>query len=343
MWLKRTVLAAVGLIVGWMILRFVGRIHWSAVGDAMRELHWWQGVVLGLALIVRQYFNASPLKRFVPGLGQRHAMQNDLGANLVGTIAPPPGDIVLRVAMFKTWRISAVDGMTGVMLNMIVFYGARFLAPVLGLVVLAFVGIEAGQWITGIVSAIIATGIIVALVLVLRSDNWAAIIGRSAAKVAKRARATVDPEDWAQAMIGFRRRTSAVLGKNLAPALALMMCAIVVDGLILLLSLRCVGITAADVSSPEILATFLLAYPLTILPLFGLGAMDAIMIASWVDLAGVEFESTLLAGTIVWRTVTIGGTLALGAIATGMWRRSATPDAAEPAEIATSMSGSGKT
>jgi hypothetical protein len=331
-WVKRAVITAISLVVGWMILRFVGRIQWSAVGDAMRQLHWWQGVALGLLLMVRQFFNASPLKRFVPGLGQRHAMQNDLGANLVGTIAPPPGDIVLRVAMFKTWRISAVDGMTGVMLNMIVFYGARFIAPVLGLVVLAFVGIDTGQWITGLVSALIAAGIIVALVLVLRSDNWAAVIGRSAAKVAKRARATVDPEDWADAMIGFRRRTSTVLGRNLAPALALMMCAIVVDGLILFSSLRFVGVTASDLSFAEILATFLLAYPLTILPLFGLGALDAIMIASWVDLAGVELEPALLAGTIVWRTVTLGGTLALGAVATWLWRREDAHKAVTPAD-----------
>lgn len=341
-WIKRIVIAVVSLVIGWMVLQFVGRIQWTAVGDAMRQLHWWQGIVLGLLLVVRQFFNASPLKRFVPGLNQRRAMQNDLGANLVGTLAPPPGDVVLRIAMFKTWRISAVDGMTGVMLNMIVFYGARFIAPVLGLAVLAIVGIETGQWVTGIVSALIATTIIVALILVLRSDNWAAIIGRSAAKVAQRARATVDPEDWAEAMIGFRKRTSTVLGKNLAPALALMVCAILTDGMILFLSLRFVGITASDLSFAEILAAFLLAYPLTILPLFGLGALDAIMIASWVDIAGADLESTLLAGTIVWRTVTLGGNLVLGAIATWLWRRDGAISAEALAEAETASAGSGK-
>jgi hypothetical protein len=325
-WLKRVIVAIVCLLVGWMILRFVGRIDWSAVAGAMRQLEWWQGLALGLLLVIRQIFNAAPLKRFVPGLTQGRAMQNDLGANLVGTFAPPPGDIVLRIGMFKTWSISAVDGMTGVMLNMIVFYGARFIAPVLGLVVLAFVGIETGQWVTGLVSAVIAAAIIVALVLVLRSDTWAAVIGRSAAKVAKRVRPSVEPAQWADAMVDFRRRTSSVLGRNLAPALALMVCAIIVDGLILFLSLRFVGISAADLSFAEILAAFLLAYPLTILPLFGLGPLDAIMIASWTDLAGAELESTLLAGTIVWRTVTLGGTLALGAIATAIWRRHAATD-----------------
>jgi hypothetical protein len=245
--------------------------------------------------------------------------------------------------MFKTWRVSPVDGMTGVMLNMIVFYGARFIAPVLGLIVLAFVGIDRRQWVTGIVSALIAATIIVALVLVLRSDTWAAIIGRSAANVAKRARASVDPEDWASAMIDFRRKTSAVLGRNVAPAIALMMCAILTDGTILFLSLRFVGIPAADLHAAEIFAAFLLAYPLTILPLFGLGALDAIMIASWVEIAGAEFESTLLAGTIVWRSVTLGGTLILGAIATWLWRRDAAVGADAVAEAERAQAAAGKT
>jgi hypothetical protein len=111
-----------------------------------------------------------------------------------------------------------------------------------------------------------------------------------------------------------------------------MACAIMTDGFILFLSLRFVGITASDLSYAEIVSAFLLAYPLTILPLFGLGALDAIMIASWVDIAGPELESTLLAGTIVWRTVTLGGTLALGAIATWMWRRDGTVAAEALAE-----------
>jgi hypothetical protein len=317
---RNLIIIAVSLLAGWLLLRFLGRIQWSAVGDALGQLHWWQLAALVVLLLVRQTFNAMPLKRFVPGLTQRKAMKNDLGANLVGTIAPPPGDVVIRVAMFRSWGINPVDGMTGVTLNMIVFYGARFIAPVIGLFFLAFVGIEKRQWISGLVSALIAAVIIVALVLIVRSDRWAAILGRTAARVVSRMKAEVDPDHWAGAVVEFRGRVAKILNRNLVPALLAMVVAILVDGTILFLSLRFVGVTAADVSWPEIMAAFLLVYPLTILPLFGLGALDALVIASWTEIAGVEFESTLLAGTIVWRTVTLGGNLALGAIATALWK-----------------------
>jgi hypothetical protein len=46
----------------------------------------------------------------------------------------------------------------------------------------------------------------------------------------------------------------------------------------------------------------------------------------------VELEPALLAGTIVWRTVTLGGTLALGAVATWLWRREDAHKAVTPAD-----------
>ena len=51
-------------------------------------------------LLLRQVLNAVPLSQFVEGLGLRRSVQNDLAANLLGTVSPPPGDVVIRVAMF---------------------------------------------------------------------------------------------------------------------------------------------------------------------------------------------------------------------------------------------------
>jgi hypothetical protein len=51
-------------------------------------------------LLLRQVLNAVPLSQFVEGLGPRRSVQNDLAANLLGTVSPPPGDVLIRVAMF---------------------------------------------------------------------------------------------------------------------------------------------------------------------------------------------------------------------------------------------------
>jgi uncharacterized membrane protein YbhN (UPF0104 family) len=57
-----------------------------------------------------------------------------------------------------------------------------------------------------------------------------------------------------------------------------------------------------------------------------------VVIASIVDVAGVEYESALVGATMVWRVITLGGTLALGALAMAWWKAtsravdSSTPD-----------------
>ena len=87
---------------------------------------------------------------------------------------------------------------------------------------------------------------------------------------------------------------------------------------------------------PVVVGAALLAYPLTILPMFGLGVMDAVIIASITEVAGVEYESALVGATVVWRVITLGGTLGLGALAMAWWRAStrlvdsATPNVEPP-------------
>lgn len=318
--MRALIIAAISIIAGMLIVRLVGSIQWSAVGDALRHLTWTEAAVLVALLVIRQVFNAAPIARFTPGLGRGRAMINDLSANLLGTITPPPGDVVIRVAQFRTWGIHPVDGMAGVTLTSVVFYGARFIAPVLGLLLLALSEVEHGHVILGLASGAIAAAIITALVLVLRSDEGAARVGRAGARLATAARASVDADAWIEAVVDFRRRISAVLRRQLLPALAGMLAAILVDGTIVLVSVRAVGVDAATLPWVEVFTAFLMVYPLTILPLFGLGVLDALLIAAWVDHAGVEFEATFLAATIVWRAITLGGTLILGVAAVVWWK-----------------------
>jgi hypothetical protein len=189
----------VSLVVARIIVRFIGEIYWSEVAAAFGRLSWWQFIPLVAALIARQALNAIPLSRFVPGLSWRRSLQNDLAANVVGTLSPPPSDVVLRIAMFKSWQIDPVDGMAGVTLNMITFYIVRFIAPTLGLMILAFEEVQSHHLVTALVAGFVAAFILIGLVLIMRGDSLASVLGRSAGRVASRIRSGVDPEKWAGA------------------------------------------------------------------------------------------------------------------------------------------------
>jgi uncharacterized membrane protein YbhN (UPF0104 family) len=111
------------------------------------------------------------------------------------------------------------------------------------------------------------------------------------------------------------------LKAGFAPSIAALLPMVIVDGLILLTALRFVGVGSDVLTAIDILGTFLIVYPLTLMPLAGLGLLDAALIAAWVEIAGLEWEASIVAALIIWRVTTIGGPLALGGGALMLWRR----------------------
>jgi hypothetical protein len=325
----------VSFLVARLLISLVGSIDWAQVGTALGKLEWAQLLPLLALLLLRQTFNAVPLAVFIPGLGFWRGLQNDLTANLVGTVAPPPGDIVVRVAMFRSWGVPPGDGMPGVTLNSLAFYVIRFGIPIVGVLLLVGEDLSTAQIWSAVLSLAVAAAIVVTLVLVARGERVARLVGRRAAEIAARFREGVDPATWEEAVSRFRERMSTRLVRGLPPSLLALTAMVVTDGLIVLLSLRLVGVDAAALPLAIVLGSFFVAYPLTALPLAGLGVMDAALIVAYTETAGVEAEPEIVAALVVWRLVTILGTLLLGTGTLGWWRwrtgsgRLPSPDAEE--------------
>ena len=310
----------VSLLVARLLVSLVGAVDWQQVAAALGRLDWAQAPVLLALLLVRQAFNSMPLAVFVPGLGFWRGLQNDLTANLVGTVAPPPGDIVVRVSMFRSWGITPVDGMPGVTLNSLAFYVIRFSVPILGVLLLVGEDLSGTQVWLAVLSLVVAAVIVVTLVLVARGERFARLAGRRAALIVARFREGVDADSWEEAVAGFRATMSTRLVRGLPPALAALAAMVVTDGAIVLVSLRLVGVDPSSLPTAIVLGSFFVAYPLTALPLAGLGVLDAALIVAYTETAGVAAEPEIVAALVVWRVVTLIGTLLLGALSFGWWR-----------------------
>lgn len=338
--LRPLLFLVVSFLVARLLISLVGSVDWQQVATALGQLDWAQAPVLLALLLVRQAFNSVPLSVFVPGLGFWRGFQNDLTANLVGTVSPPPSDIVVRVSMFRSWGIAPGDGMPGVTLNSLAFYVIRFGIPILGILVLIGEDLSATQIWSAVLSLVVAAVIVVTLILVARGERFARMIGRRAALVAARFRdgadADADADAWAAAVTGFRARMSTRLVRGLPPSLAALAAMVVTDGVIVLLCLRLVGVDATLLPLAIVLGSFFVYYPLTALPLAGLGVLDAALVVAYTETAGVAAEPEIVAALVVWRVVTLIGTLLLGALSFGWWRwRTGTgslPSADVPAE-----------
>ncbi|HEY0117213.1 MAG TPA: hypothetical protein VGC04_00360 [Cellulomonas sp.] len=321
---RRLVTWAVGLVLAWFAYRalraLAGSVDWAAVGSALVTIHGWVFAPLLLLLLARQVLNAVPLTYYVPGLGLARSVQNDTTANLLGTFTPPPADVVIRIQMFRSWGLDPVLGMTGVTLNTAKFYVIRFVAPVLGLLALGVREAELRQWLIAVVCALASAVFLVGLVLVLRSDALAAWFGRTAGRVVARFRRSVDPQAWAAYLVRLRATTADSLRRGLLPSMLALVGMVLADATILLVSVRAFDLGTGRVPTLDVYSAFLLGYPLTLLPLFGFGVLDAVLVGSLTTVAGAAAEAQLVAAAAVWRVVTIVGTLVLGLVSLAIWR-----------------------
>ena len=330
-WTIRLVLLLVSLLVAYVVVQLIGRIDWAAVWDALSKLTWWQPIILLAVVLVRQVLNALPLAFYIKGVSVYHATINDLGAILMSAIAPPPSDLALRVAMFTSWGVSAAKGLAGTLMNTLTFYIVRFFAPAVGFILLIALGRPAGlRWLE-ILSILIAVAILVAILLILRSELLARTIGTGAGRIAHRVRRKVDPEGWAQACLTFRADISATFKRGFPRSMLALVGMVATDILVLLLCLRFVGVYPSDVNLADVAIAYLFAYPLTLFPFSGIGMVDALILAALVEAGGPEIESAAVAALVVWRVFTVGVPALLGIGAVAAWRRSVAGQA-EPAE-----------
>lgn len=319
---RPVVLLAVAFIAARIIIGIVGQVDWPAVWAAIGLVPIASAALLFVVLLVRQVFNAVPLTQFVPALSLPQSVQNDLSAYLIGTVAPPPADVVLRVSMFRSWGIDPVEGMAGVTLNMLTFYAVRFVAPALGLAFLAFHEVESGQIWQAALSLLVAVAILGALASISRGDRMAALIGATAGRVAARFRESVNPDQWAQAVVDFRAKIGDRVRTGVFPSLGALIGMLGAESLLVLIAVRSVGLGAEVLPASLIVGTFLLAYPLTLFPLMGLGILDAVVVAALTSHAGIAYESQIVAGMIIWRVASLLVPYVLAVAAFGWWRLS---------------------
>ncbi|CUR55198.1 conserved membrane hypothetical protein [metagenome] len=321
-WLSRILIMALCFIGAWLVIRLIGRINWSAVGEALGQLAWWQLIVLVAMLFVRQLLNALPLAFFIRGLGVYRALVNDLASHLLAVAVPPPGDMVMRVGMFTSWGIDASRAIAGSLMNMLAFYITRFSVPILGFLLILPLRFDGGYAVTAALGAAVAGTIVALIVLGLRSEDFARRTGLFAGRLAHRVRKSVDPESWAASIVQFRLDMQDTFAAGFPRSAIGLVCLVLTDASILLLSLRFVGVSAGEVPAIEVYAAFLCVYPLTMFPFMGLGIADAVLLSTFVAVGGDEVEASGIAALVVWRSFTLIGPVLLGAGSLAVWRQS---------------------
>jgi uncharacterized membrane protein YbhN (UPF0104 family) len=325
---RNLVFGAIGLAV--VVLTFavvLPRIaNYGDVWDVVKTLDGaWILVLLGaVALNIVTY--APPWMIALPGLPFRQALPFTQASTAFTYIAP--GGAIVGMAgsygLLRTWGFASRDVTRAVAITGIWNQLSNLLLPVVAVTLLSIEGGRDALLTTAaIVGAIVFTVVVGALTLVLWTDGLAQAIGELTERAVNRVLRVVrrgPVEGWPAAFVRFREDTVGLIRRRWA----LLTAAAVVGNLavfvVLLVSLRAVGVTSSEVTWIEAFAGWALARALQLIPLTpgGVGPVELGLTGILVGLGGPNAE--VVAAVLLYRALTVLPTLLLGLATIAAWR-----------------------
>ena len=300
---------------------------YGEVWDAVSGLSWKQIVVLLLATLLNLATFAPPWMAALPGLGFRSAFVVTQ-ASTASTYVAPGGAAVglaLSYGMLRGWGFPAHSVALAAALTGIWNQFALLGFPVIGLALLTLqkeqnAALQTVAFIGLAVFVVAAAGFAVGL----STPRLARLVGTTAARLVNWGLRIFrrGPVSWTgdsfvrfrdEAVDLLRRRWHVLTLATLAGQLAVFV--------LLLVSLRVLGVSASEVSFVEVFAAWSLVRLLGSLPITpgGLGVVEVGLTGALVGFGGDNAE--VVAAVLLYRFLTIVPTLVLGLLAGATWRR----------------------
>ncbi len=316
--------AALVLVFGWLLPQF---IDYEEVWDALTELDGWEVVVLLVLGVARVPTEALVYRAFLPGLGLRRGSEAYLSSNFAGQLLPPPSASVVQYGYFRGGGYAPdVAGLAAIGSFIFPTIG-RLVLPVIALVVLLATGQVSGSVaLAGSISLVVTAVAGIAGYVFLRREGSARWLGAKTQRplswiLVKLKRDPID--DAADKATQLRAQTLAILREGWARGSIGVAANLFVTYLILLASLRFVGVSGAELSAAQAFAAFAIAFWAgAVFPITGsgLGVVDGVLIAMLIELSSAS-DDVLLAAALLWRVFYSVLTLPLGAITLSRFRK----------------------
>lgn len=263
----------------------------------------------------------------MPGLTYRQAAVVASSSTAVSNTLPGGGalGVALSYAMYDSWGFSRSRSSVSLLVAGIFNNFAKLALPVLALALLLLSGQPGGgRLVAGLLGLAGLVAAIVLFALLLRSDAAARRIGLGAARVVDALRRPFRRSPvtgWDRATVKFRGRTILLLRARWYWITLATVVSHLSLYLVLLIALREVGVSEAEVGWVEVLAVFAFARLLTAIPFTpgGLGVVELALITGLSAAGGDRAE--VAAAVLVFRALTYVLPIPLGLLTYVFWRR----------------------
>jgi putative heme transporter len=330
--LRRAGFAALSLgIVAATFVYFLPTIaNYGDVWGVVKELSWqWVAVLLAATVVYLVTF-APPWQVALPGLAFLRAMQLSQASTALSIVVPGGGAVGAAAAfgMLRKWRFPSRDVSRALTLTTLWTQFLNLSFPIVAVFLLTVSGEHSAALATAAFVGVAVLGIAVAaFVVMLVSERLARDIGDLAARFASWARGKLrrGPVAWTGASFErFRREAGDFLERNW-PALTVASLALSLSAFVLLVaSLRGLGVPSSQVSLVEAFAAWALVRLLVSVPITpgGLGVVELGLTGALVAFGGSN--ARVVAAVLTYRFLTVVPTLLLGLAAAFTFRRGRT-------------------
>jgi uncharacterized protein (TIRG00374 family) len=296
---------------------------WAAITD----MTWVELVILAVVAGWNLVTYVFVWMAVTPGLSPGRAMVMTQATTAI-TNTVPAGSAIgvgMTYAMLGSWGFSRSRTTIAVLVSGVWNAFAKLAIPVLALALVALQGNANAARVTAAMLGI--GGLIAAIVifaLMLRSERMAERVGITAGRVVSRLLALVrrpPVQGWEIATVKFRNRTVDLLEHGWVPITAATLVSHLSLYLVLLVCLRDVGVSNAEVNWAEVLAVFAFARLATAVPITpgGAGVVEAVLITGLVAAGGDK--PSVVAAVLVYRALTWGLPILVGVFCLLWWRR----------------------
>ena len=294
--------------------------------DVMRGLDWQDWAVLAGAVLLNLATFPPPWMAALPGLGYREAMAMTQASTALSIVSPAGAAVGMAASysMLRSWKFGAAAVGLAVAIAGIWNQLVNLLFPVVALALLTAEDEDHPALRTaaliGVVALIVA---VTSFALVLSRREWARGIGDFAARRASRALSVVrkGPVKWGgESFTAFRSEALGLLRRRWHVITITTLAGHLTVFVLLLVCLRVIGVTTAEVSVVEAFAAWALVRILGALPLTpaGVGVVEVGLTGALVAFGAPNAEA--VAATLLYRALTVLPTLALGLLAAATWR-----------------------
>lgn len=330
----------IGLSLIVVVVIFAGILpriaDYSVVGETIAGLSWFQVVILLAATLFTTAAFWPQLMASLPGLKLGQAAVANQACTTVANTVPAGGVVAVGAsyAMFRSWGFPDSAIALAVLVTFVWNVFMKLALPVVSLVILATVGKGSiGLLVASAVGVGILVGAVASFGLMHRREGLPGAIGSVVGSVASFFRKLVRKPPvagWGQKADRLRTEARRLVAARWVPLTFSTVVSHLGVYAVLVLAVRYVGISAGEVTWPQILGVFAVVRLLSALPITpgGLGIVDLGYIGGLVlagrhhtDVPLAVFQAQVTAAVLVFRALTYGLQIPLGGIAYLIWHR----------------------